>query len=223
VSPGRFDAYEDLLRALASGEVWMLLWQGTSGSPDAQYAAMEVAGQAYAPCATSPRELAASGWRRPHEVVAGRDVAAALYPDRFGLWLDPHGTGGGVGVPWSDLRRVAVGLDRHPAGPLEITEPALPLGPFHTQLIQQAQMTPQVRALRCAWVRPVLGTPYLAVGVDLYDTGPRAAEAVREMMRRSVASAPAGVVVSTVSMEDPYDAVALWMRARAVPFYDRAY
>ncbi|CAM5674944.1 hypothetical protein STENM36S_04612 [Streptomyces tendae] len=40
VTPGRYDAYEALLRALAtpaSGQVWMLLWHGQAGSPDAQY------------------------------------------------------------------------------------------------------------------------------------------------------------------------------------------
>src|SRR5205823_7258421 len=39
VTPGRYDAYEALLRALAtpgSGQVWMLLWHGQAGSPDAQ-------------------------------------------------------------------------------------------------------------------------------------------------------------------------------------------
>ncbi len=36
VTPGRYDAYEALLRALAtpsSGRVWMLLWQGQAARP----------------------------------------------------------------------------------------------------------------------------------------------------------------------------------------------
>lgn len=52
VTPGRYDAYEALLRALAtptSGQVWMLLWHGQAGSPDAQYGNMEVEGYGYAP------------------------------------------------------------------------------------------------------------------------------------------------------------------------------
>ena len=43
VAPGRYDAYEALLRALATpatGQVWMLLWHGQAGSPDAQYGNM---------------------------------------------------------------------------------------------------------------------------------------------------------------------------------------
>lgn len=35
VTPGRYDAYEALLRALAtpnSGQIWMLLWHGQAGS-----------------------------------------------------------------------------------------------------------------------------------------------------------------------------------------------
>jgi hypothetical protein len=126
VAPGRFDAYENLLASLADGQVWMLLWQGAPGSPDARYGAMEVAGHRYAPCFSSPRELAASGWNRDHEVVSGREIAQCLYPERLGLWINPHAAGGGVGVPWADLRRVAVGLDVLPAGPLQIGEPSLP-------------------------------------------------------------------------------------------------
>ncbi len=102
VTPGRYDAYEALLRALAtpsSGRVWMLLWQGQAGSPDAQYGTMEVDGHGYAPCVTSAQELSASGWNRSYEVVDGLEVARALYPDRYGLWLNPHAPGGGVGIP----------------------------------------------------------------------------------------------------------------------------
>lgn len=58
VTPGRYDAYEALLRALAtpnSGQVWMLLWHGQSGSPDAQYGNMEVEGYGYAPASPPPR------------------------------------------------------------------------------------------------------------------------------------------------------------------------
>lgn len=221
IAPGRFDAYEDLLRALAGGRVWMLLWQGEPGSPAARYGNMEVAGHAYVPCATSPRQLAASGWDRGHEVAAGRDVAARLYRSRWGLWLDPHAPGGGVGVPWADLRRVAVGLDRLPAGPLKLSEPLVRAPHFYALLTQQAHVARVVRTLRRAWVRPAVGEPYLAIGVDLDDTGPEAVEAVRVMMRRAVAVAPEGLAVSTVAMADGYDPVASWMAAFARPFFDR--
>lgn len=33
MAPGRLDSYEALLRSLADGQVWMLLWHGTAGSP----------------------------------------------------------------------------------------------------------------------------------------------------------------------------------------------
>src|SRR5207249_3741698 len=83
VTPGRYDAYEALLRALATpsaGQIWMLLWHGHAGSPDAQYGNMEVDGFHYAPCVTSAQELSASGWNRSYEVVDGLDVARTLYP-----------------------------------------------------------------------------------------------------------------------------------------------
>lgn len=76
---------------------------------------MEVDGFGYAPCVTSAQELSASGWNRSYEVVDGLDVARTLYPDHFGLWLNPHAPGGGVGIPWLDLRRIATGLERQPA------------------------------------------------------------------------------------------------------------
>lgn len=221
VAPGRFDAYENLLASLADGQVWMLLWQGTSGSPDAQYGSMAVGGHPYAPCFTSPRELSASGWARDHEVVSGRDIALTLYPDRCGLWLNPHASGGGVGVPWADLRRIAVGLDLLPAGPLQIGEPSVPVPQFYALLAQAAHRTPAVRSLRRAWVQPALGEPYLAVGVEVYEGGPRAVDAVRLMMQQAVPAVPEGLAVSTVAMADAYDPVALWMRARTAPFFDR--
>lgn len=221
VAPGRFDAYEALLRALADGQVWMLLWRGRAGDLDAQYGNMEVDGLGYAPCVTSPQELAASGWNRAHEVVPGRRVAEALFPDRWGLWLNPHAPGGGVGVPWLDLRRIAGGLDRLPAGPLRITEPAIEVPRFYALLTQSAHHTPVVRSLRRAWVQPSLGVPYLAIGLDLYDTGQQAVESVRLMMQQSIAAVPDGLPVSTVAMNDVYDPVAMWLHANAHPFFDR--
>lgn len=221
VAPGRYDAYEDLLRALAEGQVWMLLWHGTPGSPDAQYGNMDISGHGYAPAVTSPEQLAASGWARAHEVISGPEIAAALYRTRWGLWLNPHVPGGGVGIPWADLRRVAGGLDRLPAGPLQLSEPQVQAPQFYAVLEQQAAEVRPVRALRRAWVRPALGEPYLAIGLDLYDTSPPAVEAVRALVQRAVAHAPEGLAVSTVVLADEYDPVAMWMRAHARPFFDR--
>ncbi|MEU7016731.1 enhanced serine sensitivity protein SseB C-terminal domain-containing protein [Streptomyces sp. NPDC046385] len=221
VTPGRPDAYEQLLHALATADVWMLLWQGSPGSPDAQYGNMEVDGFGYAPCVTSAQELAASGWNRAHELASGLEIARALYPDRWGIWLNPHAPGGGVGIPWADLRRIATGLDRMPAGPLRLTEPAVEIPQFYALLTQNAHRTPAVRSLRRAWVQPALGSPYLAIGLDLYDSSPGSVEAVRTMMRQTVAAVPEGLPVSTVAMSDAYDPVAMWLHAHARPFYDR--
>ncbi|MBT2487614.1 enhanced serine sensitivity protein SseB C-terminal domain-containing protein [Streptomyces sp. ISL-96] len=224
VTPGRYDAYEALLRALADpadGKVWMLLWHGQAGSPDAQYGNMEVDGLGYAPCVTSAQELAASGWSRAYEVVTGRDLARALFPDRWGIWLNPHAPGGGVGIPWLDLRRIATGLDRMPAGPLRLSEPAIEIPQFYALLTQNAHRTPAVRALRRAWVQPALGAPYLAIGLDLYDTSQQSVDAVRAMMQQSIGVVPDGLPVSTVAMSDEYDPVSMWLRANARPFYDR--
>ncbi|MEV5968947.1 enhanced serine sensitivity protein SseB C-terminal domain-containing protein [Streptomyces sp. NPDC051921] len=221
VAPGRHDAYEELLHALTGGEVWMLLWQGNPGSPEAQYGNMEVDGYGYAPCVTSAQELSASGWNRAHEVVSGLDIARALFPDRWGIWLNPHAPGGGVGIPWADLRRIATGLGRMPAGPLRLSEPAVEIPQFYALLTQNAHRTPAVRSLRRAWVQPALGSPYLAIGLDLYDSSPASVEAVRAMMHRTVATVPDGLPVSTVAMSDTYDPVAMWLQAHARPFYDR--
>ncbi|MEW2293923.1 enhanced serine sensitivity protein SseB C-terminal domain-containing protein [Streptomyces sp. NPDC006743] len=224
VTPGRYDAYEALLRTLAtpsSGQVWMLLWHGQAGSPDAQYGHMEVGGHGYAPCVTSAQELSASGWMRSYEVVDGLDVARTLYPDHYGLWLNPHAPGGGVGIPWLDLRRIAAGLDRQPAGPLALSEPALELPQFYALLTQAAHRTPALRSLRRAWVQPAVGAPYLAIGLDVYDTSPAAVDAVRAMMQQSMAAVPDGLPVSTVVMSDEFDPVVMWLRARTRPFYDR--
>ncbi|MEV5104825.1 enhanced serine sensitivity protein SseB C-terminal domain-containing protein [Streptomyces massasporeus] len=224
VTPGRYDAYEALLRALAtphSGQIWMLLWHGQAGSPDAQYGNMDVDGCGYAPCVTSAQELSASGWNRSYEVVDGVDVARALYPDHYGLWLNPHAPGGGVGIPWLDLRRIATGLDRQPAGPLRLSEPAIEVPQFYALLAQNAHRTPAVRSLRRAWVQPALGAPYLAIGLDVYDTSPPAVDSVRAMMQQSLGAVPDGLPVSTVAMSDEHDPVAMWLRAKARPFYDR--
>ncbi|MFI8520473.1 enhanced serine sensitivity protein SseB C-terminal domain-containing protein [Streptomyces sp. NPDC085481] len=221
VAPGRHDTYEQLLHALADSDVWMLLWQGAAGSPDAQYGNMEVDGFGYAPCVTSAQELAASGWNRAHEVVTGLEIARALYPDRWGIWLNPHAPGGGVGIPWADLRRIATGLDRMPAGPLRLSEPAVEIPQFYALLTQNAHRTPAVRSLRRAWVQPALGSPYLAIGLDLYDSSPASVDSVRAMMSQSVGAVPEGLPVSTVAMSDTYDPVAMWLNAHARPFYDR--
>ncbi|MFC5906733.1 enhanced serine sensitivity protein SseB C-terminal domain-containing protein [Streptacidiphilus monticola] len=224
VAPGQPERYEALLHALAEGQVWMLLWHGTPGSPDAQYGSMDVGGHGYAPCVTSEAQLQASGWPRAHVVGQGREIAAALYRERWGLWLNPHQPGGGLGVPWADLRRIAGGLDRLPAGPLTITEPeaaGIVADAFYARLAQAAHATPVIQALRRAWVQPAFGEPYLTIGLDLFDSSPAAVEAVRRMMEHALPAAPEGVAVSTVAMADPYDSVALWLQARTVPFFDR--
>ncbi|MEU6734887.1 enhanced serine sensitivity protein SseB C-terminal domain-containing protein [Streptomyces physcomitrii] len=223
VTPGRYEAYESLLRALAdpAGQVWMLLWHGQAGSPDAQYGSMTVEGSEYAPCVTSGQELTASGWMRAYEIVGGAEIARALFPDRHGIWLNPHAPGGGVGIPWADLRRIAAGLDRHPAGPLRLSEPAIDIPQFYALLGQHAHRTPVVRSLRRAWVQPALGAPYLAIGLDVYESSPAAVEAVRAMMRQCIGAVPEGLPVSTVALSDPHDPVAMWLRAHARPFFDR--
>lgn len=157
---------------------------------------------------TSAQELSASGWNRSYEVVDGLEAARALYPDHYGLWLNPHAPGGGVGIPWLDLRRIASGLDRQPAGPLRLSEPAIEIPQFYALLAQNAHRTPAVRALRRAWVQPALGAPYLAIGLDVYDTSPPAVDAVRAMMQQSVGAVPDGLPVSTVAMTDAHDPVA---------------
>ncbi len=108
-----------------------------------------------------------------------------------------------------------------PAGPLRVTEPALEIPQFYALITQNAHRTPAVRALRRGWVQPALGSPYLVIGLDLYDTSPAAVDTVRSMMRQSIGSVPDGLPVSTVALSDPYDPVALWLRANARPFYDR--
>ncbi|WP_255952098.1 enhanced serine sensitivity protein SseB C-terminal domain-containing protein [Streptomyces odontomachi] len=224
VTPGRYDAYEALLQALAdpaAGQVWMLLWHGQAGSPDAQYGYLEVDGLGYAPCVTSAQELTASGWTRAYEVTSGIEVARTLYPDHYGLWLNPHQPGGGLGIPWLDLRRLASGLDQQPAGPLRISDPTIEIPQFYALLSQHAHRTPAVRSLRRAWVQPALGSPYLAIGLDVYDTSPPAVEAVRMMMRQSIGAVPDGLSVSTVALFDEHDPVAMWLRALGRPFYDR--
>lgn len=221
VTADRLDAYEALLGALAEAEVWMLLWHGQPGAPDAKYGSIEVAGHGYAPCVTSERELAASGWTRTVEVVSGADVAAALYPDHWGLWLNPHLPSGGLGIPWLDLRRVAGGLARLPAGPLRISEPSIRADAFYEQLIRHARLTPVLRSLRRAWVQPAIGQPYLVVGLEVDDPGEPAAETVRQMMRQAIGAVPDGLPVATVAMADAYDPVAMWLRANTRPFYDR--
>jgi hypothetical protein len=221
VAPGRYDAYEALLYALADSHLWMLLWHGQAGSADAQYGNMEVGGLGYAPCVTSARELAVSGWNRSHEVITGRDLARSLYPDRWGIWLNPHAPCGGVGIPWTDLRRIATGLDRMPAGPLRLSEPAIDIPHFYALLSQNAHRTAAVRSLRRVWVQPALGTPYLAIGLDLYDTGQQSIDSVRAMMQQSIAAVPDGLPVSTVAMSDEHDPVGMWLRVNAWPFYAR--
>jgi len=229
VAPGRLRAYEELLHAVARGRLWMLLWQGAPGSPDARYGALRVDGQSYVPCVTSEAELAASTWPRGHEVLPGARIAAALHRRHWGLWLDPHAPGGGVGIPWADLRRIALGLDRVPAGPLDIAEPA-PLvraEAFYACLTREAPELPALRSLRRAWVAPAVGEAYLAIGAEFAPSASAAelrAEAgrLREVLRRALAAEPPGCAVSLLRVPDEDDPVALWMTAtRTAEFWTR--
>src|SRR5262249_30362476 len=101
-----------------------------------------------------------------------------------------------------------------------LSEPGIEIPQFYALLTQNAHRTPAVRSLRRAWVQPALGAPYLAIGLDVYDTSPPAVDSVRAMMQQSIAAVPEGLPVSTVAMSDEYDAVAMWLRTNARPFYD---
>ncbi|NJP67137.1 enhanced serine sensitivity protein SseB C-terminal domain-containing protein [Streptomyces spiramenti] len=219
--PDRLAAYEELLGALSRRDVHMPLWDGAPDDEDARFGLTEVDGHAYAPGFTSEERLAAAGWGRAHLVLPSRDVAAALYRERCGLWLDAHEPDGGMGVPWLDLRRVAEGLDRLPAGPLHLAEPAAPLPDFYRRLTAEASRVPGLRRLWRAWVRPAIGEPHLAVGVELDESAAHAAPSVPPMLRRALPLLPPGVTVAGVDMGDPYDPVALWLRSASLPFYDR--
>lgn len=221
VTPGRYDAYEALLQALAEDRVWMLLWQGRAGSPDAQYGNMQVEGLGYAPCVTSAQELAVSGWTRTHEVVTGRDIARVLYPDRWGIWLNPHTPGGGVGIPGSTCAGsppASTGCPRDRCGCRSRPSRSRSSTPSSPRT-----RTAPPRSGRCAapGSSRLLGAPYLAIGLDLYDTSPASVDSVRTMMRQSVGAVPEGLPVSTVAMSDEYDPVTMWLRANTRPFYDR--
>lgn len=104
---------------------------------------------------------------------------------------------------------------------MKLSEPQLNAQQFFALLERQAGEVRAVRALRRAWVQPAVGEPYLAIGLELYESSPPAVEAVRALMQRAIAVAPEGLAVSTVAMADEYDPVALWMRAHARPFFDR--
>nr|WP_202511909.1 enhanced serine sensitivity protein SseB C-terminal domain-containing protein [Streptomyces sp. SID3343] len=218
VAPGRYDAYERLLEALDGASVWMLLWQGQPGSSDAQYGNMDVAGWRYAPAFTSEEELRSSRWDRSFEVVPVAEIASSLYTDHWGLWLNPHAQGGGVGVPHLDLRRIVGGLDRLMAGPLEVGEPTLWDPAFYTFLGGQLFQTQVVRAAHRAWVKPVIGPERLVIGLRLTDNQPETMRKMREAMARASEAAPAELTISSVALDDPFDPVAAWMRDNTRPF-----
>ncbi|WP_406282464.1 enhanced serine sensitivity protein SseB C-terminal domain-containing protein [Embleya sp. NBC_00896] len=218
MAPGRYDTYEQLLEALTGAHVWMLLWQGQPGSPDAQYGNMDVAGWRYAPAFTSEEQMRASGWDRSFEVCPVTEIASSLYTDHWGLWLNPHAQGGGVGVPYLDLRRIVGGLDRLMAGPLEVGEPTLWDPAFYAVLGGLLFQTQVVRAAHRAWVRPTIGPERLVIGLRLTDNQPATMQRMRDAMARASEGAPAGLTLSSVALDDPFDPVAAWMRDNTRPF-----
>ncbi|MDI2129373.1 enhanced serine sensitivity protein SseB C-terminal domain-containing protein [Yinghuangia seranimata] len=217
VAPQGYEAYERLLEGLSRGHVWMLLWQGEPGSPDAQYGNMEVHGAHYAPCFTSEEQLRESGWDRGWEVHAVMEIAGTLYPDKWGLWLNPHMQGGGVGVPYLDLRRIVGGLEHLMPGPLRVGEPALDDQAFWTLLAGELGRSGVVRAAHRAYVEPALGPPRLVIGIRLADNDPATVDRMKAAMGRASAALQ-GISMSSVALDDPFDPVAAWMRDQTRPF-----
>ncbi|NUU24747.1 MAG: enhanced serine sensitivity protein SseB [Streptomycetaceae bacterium] len=217
VTPQGYEPYEHLLGALARGHVWMLLWQGEPGSPDAQYGNMEVHGQRYAPAFTSEDQLRESRWDRGWEVHAVVEIARTLYPDRWGLWLNPHMQGGGVGVPYLDLRRIVAGLDKLMPGPVRVGEPVLDDPAFWSVLTAELLGSGVVRAAHRAYVEPALGGPRLVIGTRLADDDPATIDRMKHAMGRA-AGMLRGLDLTSVSLDDPYDPVAKWMREQTRSF-----
>ncbi|WTW97428.1 enhanced serine sensitivity protein SseB [Streptomycetaceae bacterium NBC_01309] len=217
VAPQDYEAYERLLECLARGHVWMLLWQGEPGSPDAQYGNMEVHGSRYAPAFTSEGQLHESRWDRGWEVHAVREIAATLYPDQWGLWLNPHMQGGGVGVPYLDLRRIVGGLDKLMPGPVRVGEPALDDSAFWAVLTAELGASGVVRAAHRAYVEPALGAPRIVIGTRLADNDPATVDRMKQAMARA-AGMLQGMDISSVALDDPYDPVAKWMREQTRSF-----
>ncbi|MGR7002661.1 enhanced serine sensitivity protein SseB C-terminal domain-containing protein [Yinghuangia aomiensis] len=211
VAPQGYEAYEVLLQALDRGHVWMLLWQGQPGSPDAQYGNMEVHGSHYAPAFTSEEQLRESRWDRGWEVHAVKEIGATLYPDRWGIWLDPHMQGGGIGIPFLDLRRIVTGLDRTLPGPLRVGEPTAQDPAFWSMVAAELAGSGVVRAAHRAYVEPSVGTPCVVLGIRTADADPATTDRVHAAVARASAAMPGGPL-SWVPLDDPYDPVAGWLR-----------
>ena len=201
----------------------MLLWHGQPRLPRRPVRQRwRSTATATRPASASPRELAASGWTRDHEVVSGRDIALTLYPDRSGPVAESARRAAAASVsPGSTCAGSPSGSTNCPPGRCRSAN--RPCGSRSSTRCWRRPRTAHraVRALRRRGCSPVLGEPYLAIGVELYD-GPRrrpsSGAADDAAGRRGV---PEGLAVSTVAMADGYDPVAMWMRANGQPFFDR--
>ena len=221
VTPGRYDAYEALLRALAtpsSGQVWMLLWHGQAGSPDAQYGNMEVDGLRLRPV----RHLRPGAVRQRLEPLVRGGRRPRRGPHPLPRPLRP------LAQPARPGRRRRHPLARpaphrhRPGAPARGPAPAVGARPSRsrssTPCSRRTPTAPPPSA-RCAapGCSRRSGAPYLAIGLDVYDTSPPAVDSVRAMMQQSIGAVPDGLPVSTVAMSDEYDPVAMWMRAERPP------
>ena len=196
VTPGRYDAYEALLRALAtpsSGQVWMLLWHGQAGSPDAQYGNMEVEGYGYAPV----RHLRPGAVGQRLEPRRTRWSTASTWPAPSTRTTSASGStrtppAAASASPGSTCAASPPAWTASPPARCACPNPAIEIPQFYALLAQNAHRTPAVRSLRRAWVQPALGAPYLAIGLDVYDTSPPAVDSVRAMMQQSIGAVPDG-------------------------------
>ncbi|MFH8789483.1 enhanced serine sensitivity protein SseB C-terminal domain-containing protein [Streptomyces roseoverticillatus] len=211
---------EDILKALATAELWMPLPE-TPGGDQGQGTRLPIVsidGQPHVAVYTSVEQLKQNAGDVAHAVMGARELINSL-PQELGLALNP---GGDVGLPIHAAGVQTVRGNRRTVQPgesIRLGEPAEEPEALLAALRRAFGAVPAVSSARRALVQVGNQHPGLLIGVTVHGAAGESRDAVLAAVSQAVSEEPVPFTVDTVFLGNAKDRTSVWMTDNVEPFY----
>ncbi|MGC5021702.1 enhanced serine sensitivity protein SseB C-terminal domain-containing protein [Micromonospora sp. DT47] len=211
---------DELLAALADGELWLSLPAGAPADDEIQLPIVAMDGHPLVVVYTSAEQYARGAGEGTHAVMRGRDLADRL-PAELGLAVNP---GGEYGLPIRPVgvRAMSGGAHTLRAGQqVRLGLPAEEPEELLAALAERLRAVPAVASARRAWMQVGDEPPGLLIGVALDPATDPDRERTLAAVRDAVAAVPVDYAVDTIFLDNPADTVQGWLLDNTQPCHER--
>ncbi|MGC1210937.1 MAG: enhanced serine sensitivity protein SseB C-terminal domain-containing protein [Micromonospora sp.] len=211
---------DELLAALADGDLWLPLPAGTPVDDEIQLPIVAMDGQPLVVVYTSAEQYARGAGDGTHAVLRGRDLAERL-PAELGLAVNP---GGEYGLPIRPVgvRAMSGGAHTLRAGQqVRLGVPDDEPEELLAAVADRLRAVPAVASARRALMQVGDEPPGLLIGLAIDPALDQERERALAAVRAAVAAVPVGYEVDTIILDDPAAPLQGWLLANTPPCYER--